>query len=146
MTSHGQCPRGGGECPRGGCFSIFRRADDVTRTMPKGRVRLVFHPSKFRPPPPPGWLATSLRVSLSEAYDQSHWTSRGSQTAAVLVPINSPASIYHRRYLPWVSHKYLYGKTSNLYTSRVNRTSTIILLAVGLPACTSLTRELWVST
>ena len=40
MTSHGQCPRGGGacECPRGGCFSIFRRADDVTRTMSKGGV------------------------------------------------------------------------------------------------------------
>ena len=40
MTSHGQCPRGGGggacECPRGGCFPIFRRADDVTRTMSKG--------------------------------------------------------------------------------------------------------------
>ena len=68
MTSHGQCPRGGGgacECsrvggvfqffggrmtsrgqrPRGcvlanvqewGCFSIFRRADDVTRTTSKG--------------------------------------------------------------------------------------------------------------
>ena len=38
MTSHGQCPRGGGacECPRGGCFLIFRRADDVTRTMSKG--------------------------------------------------------------------------------------------------------------
>ena len=64
MTSHGQCPRGGacecptrvgaffklmtsrGQCPRGvcvlvnvqewGCFSIFRRADDVTRTMSKG--------------------------------------------------------------------------------------------------------------
>ena len=34
MTSRGQCPRGGG-------------------------VRLVFHPSKFRPPPP-GWLATGL--------------------------------------------------------------------------------------
>ena len=39
MTSHGQCPRGGGvacECPRGGCFPIFRRADDVMRTMSKG--------------------------------------------------------------------------------------------------------------
>ena len=83
MTSHGQCPRGGAcECPRGGCFPIFRRADDVTRTMSKGGacecprvgaffklmtsrgqcpkgagVRLVFHPSKFRPPPHmAGWL------------------------------------------------------------------------------------------
>ena len=35
MTSRGQCPRGGGG-------------------------RLVFHPSKFRRPPPPGWLATGL--------------------------------------------------------------------------------------
>ena len=37
----------------GGVFQI----DDVTRTMSKGGVRLVFHPSKFRPPPPPTWLA-----------------------------------------------------------------------------------------
>ena len=94
MTSHGQCPRGGGacECPRGGCFPIFRRADDVTRTMSKGggvpvnvqewgrfsnwwrdadNVQggggcLVFHPSKFRPPPPPGWLATG-RIFLMTA-------------------------------------------------------------------------------
>ena len=36
----------------GGVFQI----DDVTRTMSKGGVRLVFHPSKFRPPPPT-WLA-----------------------------------------------------------------------------------------
>ena len=45
MPSHGQCPRGGAcECSRvgvlvnvqeWGCFSIFRRADDVTRTMSK---------------------------------------------------------------------------------------------------------------
>ena len=59
MTSHGQCPRGG--ClwmsKSGGVFQI----DDVTRTMSKGGVRLVFHPSKFRPPPP-GWLATGLMV------------------------------------------------------------------------------------
>ena len=84
--------KGGGgacECPRGGCFPIFRRADDVTRTMSKGGgvpvnvqewgrfsnwrhadnvqggVRLVFHPSKFRTPPPPpphlaGWLWLSF--------------------------------------------------------------------------------------
>ena len=38
MTSRGQCPRGGG-------------------------VRLVFHPSKFRPHPP-GWLATGLGVLI----------------------------------------------------------------------------------
>ena len=41
----------------GGVFQI----DDVTRTMSKGGVRLVFHPSKFRPPPP-GWLATGLYI------------------------------------------------------------------------------------
>ena len=29
--------------------------DDVTRAMSRGGVRLVFHPSKFRPPPT--WLA-----------------------------------------------------------------------------------------
>ena len=59
-------------CPRGGCFSIFRRADDVTQTMSGGGGGAceclpppssgnpvsapVFHPSKFRPPPPT-WLA-----------------------------------------------------------------------------------------
>ena len=38
MTSHGQCPGGGGacECPRAGVFFNFLRADDVTRTMSKG--------------------------------------------------------------------------------------------------------------
>ena len=38
MTSHGQCPRGGGGacgCPRAGVFFNFLRAD-VTRTMSKG--------------------------------------------------------------------------------------------------------------
>ena len=30
--------------------------DDVTRAMSKGGVRLVFHPSKFRPPHLAGWL------------------------------------------------------------------------------------------
>ena len=44
----------------GGVFQI----DDVTRTMSKGGVRLVFHPSKFRPPPP-GWLATGLLHAVS---------------------------------------------------------------------------------
>ena len=39
MTSHGQCPRGGGvHVQDWGCFSIFLRADDVTRTMSKGGV------------------------------------------------------------------------------------------------------------
>ena len=40
MTSRGQCPRGGGgvlvNVQEWGWFSIFRRADDVTRTMSKG--------------------------------------------------------------------------------------------------------------
>ena len=89
MTSHGQCPRGGAcECPRGGCFSIFRRADDVTRTMSKGgacecpRVGAFFKlmtsrgqcprgagapgvpPIQIQTPPPhlAGWLATGLSL------------------------------------------------------------------------------------
>ena len=40
----------------GGVFQI----DDVTRTMSKGGGAPGVHPSKFRPPPPPGWLATGL--------------------------------------------------------------------------------------
>ena len=37
MTSHGQCPRGVlVNVQGGGCFSIFQRADDVTRTMSRG--------------------------------------------------------------------------------------------------------------
>ena len=47
----------------GGVFQI----DDVTRTMSKGGgVRLVFHPSKFRPPLPhlAGWLATGLQTNI----------------------------------------------------------------------------------
>ena len=49
MTSRGQCPRGGGacECPRVGAFFKLMTS--------RGGVRLVFHPSKFRPPPT--WLA-----------------------------------------------------------------------------------------
>ena len=78
MTSRGQCPRVGGclivNVQEWGCFSIFRRADDVTRTMSKGGGGAceclqppppsgnpvsapVFHPSKFRPPPPHTWMA-----------------------------------------------------------------------------------------
>ena len=69
MTSHGQCPRGGGclwMSKSGGRFSNWwRHADNVQGgggacECPRGGVRLVFHPSKFRPPPPPGWLATGL--------------------------------------------------------------------------------------
>ena len=39
MTSCGQCPRGGGvlvNVQEWRCFSIFRRANDVTQTMSKG--------------------------------------------------------------------------------------------------------------
>ena len=38
MTSRGQCPRGGVlvNVQEWGCFSIFRRANDVTQTMSKG--------------------------------------------------------------------------------------------------------------
>ena len=39
ITSHGQCPRGGGclwMCKSGCIFQFFGRADDVTRTMSKG--------------------------------------------------------------------------------------------------------------
>ena len=54
MTSHGQCPRGGGacECPRVGAFFKLMTSRGQ---CPRGGVRLVFHPSKFRPPPT--WLA-----------------------------------------------------------------------------------------
>ena len=40
MTSRGQCPRGWVlvNVQEWGCFSIFRRVDDVTRTMSKGGV------------------------------------------------------------------------------------------------------------
>ena len=39
MTSRGKCPRGVlVNAQEWGCFSIFRRADDVTRTMSKGGV------------------------------------------------------------------------------------------------------------
>ena len=51
MTSHGQSrPRGGG---------VFV---NVFTPPPSGNPvsAPVFHPSKFRPPPPPGWLATGL--------------------------------------------------------------------------------------
>ena len=48
MTSHRQCPRGVlVNVQEWGCFSIFRRADDVTRTMSKGGVLV----NVFTPPP-----------------------------------------------------------------------------------------------
>ena len=58
MTSRGQCPRGGAcECPRVGAFFKLMTSRGQ---CPRGGARLVFHPSKFRLPPP-GWLATGLR-------------------------------------------------------------------------------------
>ena len=47
MTSRRQCPRGGVlvNVQEWGCFSIFRRADDVTQTMSKGGVLVeCLHP------------------------------------------------------------------------------------------------------
>ena len=53
-----------GNVQEGGCFSIFRRADDVTRTMSKGGgcAWCSTHPSSD-PPHTPGWLATGLDMS-----------------------------------------------------------------------------------
>ena len=61
MTSHGQCPRGVlVNVQEWGWFSIFRRADDVTRTMSKGGCLWM-----SSPPPPPfrkscirAWIGT----------------------------------------------------------------------------------------
>ena len=54
MSSHGQCPRGGAcECPRVGAF--FKLMTSRGQCPRGGGLRLVFHPSKFRPPPT--WLA-----------------------------------------------------------------------------------------
>ena len=53
MTSHRQCPRGGVlvNVQEWGCFSIFRRADDVTQTMSKGVVLVeCLHPPPSRIP------------------------------------------------------------------------------------------------
>ena len=70
MTSRGQCPRGGcacecptvgeffklmtsrGQCPRGGACECLHPPPLQEILYP----RLVFHPSKFRPPPPT-WMA-----------------------------------------------------------------------------------------
>ena len=64
MTSHGQCPRGVlVNVQEWGCFSIFRRADDVTRTMSKGGclwmssppppLQEILYPRLDRDTPPP---------------------------------------------------------------------------------------------
>ena len=48
MTSRGQCPKGVlVNVQEWGCFSIFRRADDVTQTKSKGGACECLHP----PPP-----------------------------------------------------------------------------------------------
>ena len=60
MTSHGQCPRGGGvlvNVQEGGVFQFFGGRMTSRGQCPRGGVRLVFHLSKFRPPPHlAGWL------------------------------------------------------------------------------------------
>ena len=46
MTSRGQCPRGVlVNVQEWGCFSIFRRANDVTQTMSKGGGACEIPPS-----------------------------------------------------------------------------------------------------
>ena len=68
MTSHGQCPRGGGvlvNVQEWGCFSIFLRADDVTRTMPKGGGVLVVKNPVSAPGPPPPISKILGRVALT---------------------------------------------------------------------------------
>ena len=73
MTSRGQCPRGVlVNVQEWGCFSIFRRADDVTRTMSKGGGVLV---NVFTPPPPLG------NPVSAPAFDKSYFFWRASPTA-----------------------------------------------------------------
>ena len=82
MMSHGHCPRGGGgvlvNVQEWGCFSIFRRTDDVTRTMSKGggclwmsspppgnpvSAPVYVPPIQVQTPPPPhlaGWLRACI--------------------------------------------------------------------------------------
>ena len=70
MTSHGQCPRGGGvlvNVQEWGRFSIFRRAGDVTRTMSKGGGGACecLHPPPFSGNPhDPLRPERTLRVTL----------------------------------------------------------------------------------
>ena len=55
--------KGGGacECPRVGAFFKLMTSRG---TMSKGGARLVFHPSKFRPPHLAGWLRACYRSIL----------------------------------------------------------------------------------
>ena len=61
MTSRGQCPRGGAcECPRvGAFFKLMTSRGQCPRGG--GCAWSSTHPSSD-PPPPPGWLATGLKV------------------------------------------------------------------------------------
>ena len=63
--------RGGGCLYSGGVFQI----DDVTRAMSKGGgVRLVFHPSKFRPPPHlAGWLRACRDLRYFNVLNRKLW-------------------------------------------------------------------------
>ena len=72
MTSHGQCPRGVLVNVQGwGCFSIFLRADDVTRTMSKGGV-LVKNPVSASGPLPFKNPGSAPDQSVSEASIQAN--------------------------------------------------------------------------
>ena len=59
MTSHGQCPRGGGacECPRVGEFFKLMTSRGQ---CPRGGGAPGVPPIQVQTPPPPGWLATGL--------------------------------------------------------------------------------------
>ena len=75
MTSHGQCPRGGGacECPRvGAFFKLMTSRGQCPRGG--GCAWCSTHPSSD-PPPPPGWLATGLHILHDdrEIYMQRSW-------------------------------------------------------------------------
>ena len=61
MSKGGAC-----ECPRGGVFQFFGGRMTSRGQCPRGG-RQVFHPSKFRPPPPPhlaGWLRACYTTSI----------------------------------------------------------------------------------
>ena len=66
MTSRGHCPRGVpvNGCPRVGAF--FKLMTSRGQCPRGGGVRMVFHPSKFRPPPHT-WLAGygPVKIELS---------------------------------------------------------------------------------
>ena len=75
MTSRGQCPRGGGmlvNVQERGCFSIFRRANDVTQTMSKGRGGvLVTSPPSGNPVSAPAICVQFRAINPSAPPNQS---------------------------------------------------------------------------